>query len=233
MHRKNCELCFVHLQAKNGSSVSMRRHLCMWWNCSVVRCLVKNLHWENRFKIGSSSFHGTWQDANHSDAFGQSKWFQVQAPSWFLESGGSKKFNKNLDQKSLWNTKVQAGWTLHWLWTLSNACWEGLCFETSNFLPGILSESILVKRLQHTSRFSKSSTQSFQEAPQSMSRPDVRWDKPFKDFIAKQYDDWVESGSHEVTKGGNPNPPAYAVVVARDNISNDMIKKWYHNTSLL
>ncbi len=66
-----------------------------------------------------------------------------------------------------------------------------------------------------------------------MSRPDVRWDKPFKDFIAKQYDDWVESGSHEVTKGGNPNPPAYAVVVARDNISNDMIKKWYHNTSLL
>lgn len=60
--------------------------------------------------------------------------------------------------------------------------------------------------------------------------PDVCWNKPVKDRIGEEYDEWLETGPQELTRGGNPKPPPFETVIewilkAWDSLSNELIEK--------
>ena len=60
--------------------------------------------------------------------------------------------------------------------------------------------------------------------------PDVSWNKPFKQHLCTQYDDWLANGDKEFTKGGNIKAPPLKTLVewvktAWSLLSSDLIKR--------
>jgi hypothetical protein len=60
--------------------------------------------------------------------------------------------------------------------------------------------------------------------------PDVSWNQPFKAAITRFHEDWMQSGTKELTAGGNPRPPPMEIYLqwvsdAWDILSSDLIKE--------
>ena len=44
--------------------------------------------------------------------------------------------------------------------------------------------------------------------------PDISWNKPFKDYYTKCYDEWFEAGKQEFTAGGNAKSTPLVDIIA-------------------